>query len=172
MLVKVKSRSKIRKRARAGPLSQVARVLFSLCSFNTSPLYYLRAWHRLCTTNAWPDQIRFQGPLLPCGPREGRVEEYTGKEVGPNNKIGFFQEVLLKSHLLCVWYFGFGWSGWLILITSEILIIIGICWPVSSDKWKAPLVRLPIPIRLSLVSMDIHFQLVFIKPWKNRWRLY
>ena len=29
------------------PVSQVARVLFSLCSFNTSPLYYLRAWHRL-----------------------------------------------------------------------------------------------------------------------------
>ena len=26
------------------PLSQVARVLFSLYSFNTSPLYYLRAW--------------------------------------------------------------------------------------------------------------------------------
>ena len=26
---------------------QVARVLFSLCSLNTSPLYYLRAWHRL-----------------------------------------------------------------------------------------------------------------------------
>ena len=24
--------------------------LFSLCSFNTSPLYYLRAWHRLTTT--------------------------------------------------------------------------------------------------------------------------
>ena len=31
------------------PLCQVARVLFSLCSFNTSPLYYLRAWHRLST---------------------------------------------------------------------------------------------------------------------------
>ena len=29
------------------PLSEVARVLFSLCSFNKSPLYYLRAWHRL-----------------------------------------------------------------------------------------------------------------------------
>ena len=29
------------------PLSQVVRVLFSLCSFNTSPLYYPRAWHRL-----------------------------------------------------------------------------------------------------------------------------
>ena len=30
-----------------GETGQVARVLFSLCSFNTSPLYYLRAWHRL-----------------------------------------------------------------------------------------------------------------------------
>ena len=33
------------------PLSQVARVLFSLCSFNSSPLYYLRAWHRLGITS-------------------------------------------------------------------------------------------------------------------------
>ena len=30
------------------PLSQVVRVLFSLCSFYTFPLYCLRAWHRLC----------------------------------------------------------------------------------------------------------------------------
>ena len=46
------SKKKWEKRTGAGerqgrPLSQVARVLFSLCSFNTSPLYYLRAWHRL-----------------------------------------------------------------------------------------------------------------------------
>ena len=54
IVVKVKNRSKIGKRAGAGerrgghrPLSQVARVLFSLCSFITSSLYYLRAWHRL-----------------------------------------------------------------------------------------------------------------------------
>ena len=45
------SRSKIRKRAPHRPLSQVARVLFSLCSFNTSSLYYLRAWHRLYWTH-------------------------------------------------------------------------------------------------------------------------
>ena len=37
------------KKTRGGhrPLCQVVRVLLSLCSFNTSPLYYLRAWHRL-----------------------------------------------------------------------------------------------------------------------------
>ena len=76
IVVKVKSRSKIRKRTGAGerrdkngrkrvvkkmltgslslpffpppppPLPRRAR-LFSLCSFNTSPLYHLRAWHRL-----------------------------------------------------------------------------------------------------------------------------
>ena len=48
IVVKMKSRSKIRKRAGAtAPLGQVVRVLLSLCSFNTSPLYHLRAWHRL-----------------------------------------------------------------------------------------------------------------------------
>ena len=29
------------------PLSQVVRVLFRFARFNTFPLYYLRAWHRL-----------------------------------------------------------------------------------------------------------------------------
>ena len=52
-MVKVESRSKIRTRTGAArrhrPLCQVARFLFSLCSFNTFPLYYLRAWHRLPT---------------------------------------------------------------------------------------------------------------------------
>ena len=49
------SKKKWEKRAGAGerqghrPLSQVARFLFSLCSFNTSPLYYLKARHRLNT---------------------------------------------------------------------------------------------------------------------------
>ena len=57
------SKKKWKKRAGAGerrifsrrhrPLSQVARVLFSLCSFNTSPLYYLRAWHRLVDCQLW-----------------------------------------------------------------------------------------------------------------------
>ena len=33
------------------------------------------------------------------------------------------------------------WLIWLIsLIKSEILIAMGMVWPVSSDKWKAPLV--------------------------------
>ena len=31
------------------------------------------------------------------------------------------------------------WSGWIVLIKSEILIMTGMVWPVSSDKWKAPL---------------------------------
>ena len=28
---------------------------------------------------------------------------------------------------------------WIVLIKSEILIATGMVWPVSSDKWKAPL---------------------------------
>ena len=30
-------------------------------------------------------------------------------------------------------------SDWIVLRNSEILITTGIVWPVSSDKWKAPL---------------------------------
>ena len=35
--------------------------------------------------------------------------------------------------------FRIAWSGWIVLIKSEILIMTGMVWPVSSDKWKAPL---------------------------------
>ena len=34
-------------------------------------------------------------------------------------------------------YLGFDWSGWIVLINSQILIMTGRVWPVSSDKWKA-----------------------------------
>ena len=52
--------------------------------------------------------------------------------------ISFFQELLLKSHLLHAYYLEFYRSGWIVLIKSEILIMTGMVWPVSSDKWKAP----------------------------------
>ena len=29
------------------------------------------------------------------------------------------------------------WSGWIVFIKSEILIMIGMVWPVGSDKYKA-----------------------------------
>ena len=60
------------------------------------------------------------------------------------NEIGFFQGFLLKNHLLLAHYLGFDWSGWRVLINSEILITTGMVWLVSSDKWKAPLVSLSI----------------------------
>ena len=70
--------------------------------------------------------------------RTGRPDHGRTRHFG--NKIGFFSnEILLKNHLLCAQYLGFDWSGWLILIKSEILITMGMGWPVSSDKWKAPL---------------------------------
>ena len=52
------------KKTHGGPLCQVARVLFSLCSFNTSPLSticILRAWHRLgsCTSGGLSYVIAF-----------------------------------------------------------------------------------------------------------------
>ena len=39
---------------------------------------------------------------------------------GPIKAISFFQEFLLKNHLLCANYLGFNISGWIILIKSEI----------------------------------------------------
>ena len=51
------------------------------------------------------------------------------------NEIYFFQGFLLKKHLPRAYYLGLDWSG-----RSEILISTGTVWPVSSDKWKAPLV--------------------------------
>ena len=45
------------------PLPSRARLIFALLSFNTSPLYYLRAWHRLIrstpVSRAW-NGIRYQ----------------------------------------------------------------------------------------------------------------
>ena len=46
--------------------------------------------------------------------------------------ISFFQEFLLKSHLLYAYYLEFDKSGWIVLIKSEILIMTGMVWPVSS----------------------------------------
>ena len=55
------------------------------------------------------------------------------------NEIGFFQEFLLENHLLRAYYLGFDWSGWKVLIKSEVVIATGMVSSVSSDKWKAPL---------------------------------
>ena len=57
----------------------------------------------------------------------------------------------LKHHLLCACYLGFDWSDWIVLIKSGILIMTGIVWPVSSDKWKAPLDKHIILIQLTVV---------------------
>ena len=45
----------------------------------------------------------------------------------------------MKNDFLCAYYLAFDWSGWVAFIKSKILIMKGISWPVSSDKWKAPL---------------------------------
>ena len=50
------------------PLCQVARVLFSLCLFNTSPLYYVRGWHRLGSDKLNCDSEHSQGCNLPGNP--------------------------------------------------------------------------------------------------------
>ena len=47
----------------------------------------------------------------------------------------------MKKDFLRAYYLGFDWSGWIALIKSTILVTKGMTWPVSSDKWKEPLVR-------------------------------
>ena len=56
------------------------------------------------------------------------------------NEIGFFKEFLMRNDFLRAYYLEFYWSGWIALIQSKILSTMGMSWPVSSDKWKAPLV--------------------------------
>ena len=51
-----------------------------------------------------------------------------------------FPRFFYENHLLRAYYLRFDWSGWIVLIKSEIPIATGIVWPVSSDKRKAPLV--------------------------------
>ena len=64
---------------------------------------------------------------------EGRVlgrcqkSELTGWTGHFENETGFFQEL------------GFDWYGRIALIKSKIFITTGMSWPISSDKWKAPL---------------------------------
>ena len=70
-----------------------------------------------------------------------------------DNEIGFFQEFLLKNHLLGTYYLGFDWSGWRVFIKSEIIIATGMVWPVSSDEWKAPLVFHKIDIRTEKLKL-------------------
>ena len=66
------------------------------------------------------------------------LSELAGRTSQLANEMGFLQRVLLKNHLLHAYYLGFDWSGWIVLIESEILITTGMVWPVSSGKWKAP----------------------------------
>ena len=66
-------------------------------------------------------------------PDHGRTRHF-------GNEIGFYQEVLLKNHLLLCIIFRILLIWMVSFIKREILITMGMGWPVSSDKWKAPLV--------------------------------
>ena len=69
--------------------------------------------------------------------RNGRPDY--GRTSHFDKEIGFFQEFLIKTHLLRGHYLRFDWSGWIVLIKSEFLITTGMVWQVSSDKWKPTL---------------------------------
>ena len=75
-------------------------------------------------------------------------------------KSDFSKRFLLKNHLLLVYYLEFDWSGWIVLIKSEILITTGIVWPVCSDKWKAQ--PLPLPYMVSCKWWQV---LASVKEW-------
>ena len=55
---------------------------------------------------------------------------------------------------LRTYYLSFDWSGWIVLSKSEILIATGMVWPVSSGKWKAPLI-VEYFVKLNIVTVCI-----------------
>ena len=94
----------------------------------------------------WSDEILGRFPKV----RTGRLDH--GSTGHFENETGFFQEFLMKNDFLRAYYLGFGWSGWITLIKSTILVTKGMSWPVSSYKWKEPLVR-PFKWRLYWVAI-------------------
>ena len=76
------------------------------------------------------------------------------------NEIGFFQEFFrLKNVLFRVYYLGFDWSGWRVLIKRETIIATGMVWPVSSDKWKVPFKQFPLMTSTASHSKHTDFTL-------------
>ena len=69
--------------------------------------------------------------------RTGRPDHCPTESVS-ENEIGFFQEFLLENHLLRAYYLGFDWSGWKVLIKSELSChcdrngLVGQFWPMES----------------------------------------
>ena len=90
--------------------------------------------HFLKVRTGWPDH--------------GRTSHF-------DKAITFFQEFLLKTHLLRAYYLGFDISCWIVLMKSEILIMMGMVWPVSSDKCKASLDVQTLFSNLQVTSYEI-----------------
>ena len=67
----------------------------------------------------WSAEILGRFPKV----RTGRVDHDRTRHF--ENKIGFFQEFLMKNDFLGAYYLGFDWSGWIALIKSTILVTKG-----------------------------------------------
>ena len=66
----------------------------------------------------------------------------------------------LKNVLFRVYYLGFGWSGWGVLIKRETIIATGMpVWPVSSDKWKVLFKQFPLMTSTASHSKHTDFTL-------------
>ena len=62
------------------------------------------------------------------------------------------------------YYVRFDWSGWIVLIKSEIPNTTGMVWPLSSDKWKARYLSTDMTTKASYVSKNIYsFEFVIDK---------
>ena len=51
----------------------------------------------------------------------------TGRILGP--EILVFSRNFAQTHHICTHHLGINQSGWIILINSEILLMIGLVWP-------------------------------------------
>ena len=65
----------------------------------------------------------------------------------------------LKNVLFRVYYLGFDWSGWRVLIKRETIIATGMVGPVSSDKWKVPFKQFPLMTSTASHSKHTDFTL-------------
>ena len=90
--------------------------------------------------------------------RTGRPDH--GQTSHFDKAISFFQEILLKSHLLRAHYLGFDWSGWIVLSKSDILI--SLRWELYGRSVLTNGKRPKSLLEISRKSLEISAQQIFM----------
>ena len=113
--------------------------------------------------SSWWNAVLGRSPFV----RTGRPDHCPTNHF--DNEIGFFQGFLLKNHLLPAHYLGFDWSGFIVLIKSEILICDGNCL-ASEFGWMESSLRLLLSQCFNLFYRQIYQHLkYYTNPSEQRW---